>query len=254
MSFVPLLTPSSHPGGFGSPRCVVWESRLSSHRRAVLGRSASLFGHEGRTMQVQCGNCGRRADYVESAGMCEGCGRQINLLSGPDRVLERTTTSTPRPRRWLAKDLTLGLGTVALLATVALVAYAVGWPSAMTAARAEALAAKGVHPGQSRSEVEAWLAAQGVPREWTFRPTRTCYGVLHRREDVTFPGWWMPCRGSQTVAECAGLRVDAVHSVVCLCYPASASLLGQTEVTVYFFFDKNERLIRHWADEFTISL
>jgi hypothetical protein len=198
-------------------------------------------------MQVQCGNCGRQADYVESAGLCERCGRQLNLLSGSDRVIdEATAAAAPRPQSWRVKPIVLGVGVVALLA------YAVGWPSAMTAARADALAARGVRPGQTRTEVEAWLVAQGIPHEWTFRPTRTCYGVLHRREDVTFPGWWMPCRGSQTVAECAGLSVGAVHSVVCLCYPASASLLGDTEVTVYFFFDKDERLIRHWADEFSI--
>jgi|GEM_PF-3763428 len=96
-----------------------------------------------------------------------------------------------------------------------------------------------------------WRRGQSIANEAV---RRTCYGVLLRREDVTFPGWWMPCRGRRTVAECAGLSVDAVYSVVCLCYPASASLLGDTEVTVYFFFDKEERLIRHWADEFTISL
>jgi hypothetical protein len=65
----------------------------------------------------------------------------------------------------------------------------------------------------------------------------------------------MDCRGSRTVAECAGLAVDTVHSVIRVSYPdARRPLIGQIEVTVYLFFNADERLIRHWSDEFHWSL
>ncbi|MBA4067077.1 MAG: hypothetical protein C0501_25880 [Isosphaera sp.] len=35
-------------------------------------------------MHVRCGDCGRRVDYVASAGVCEGCGRHLRLLPGLD--------------------------------------------------------------------------------------------------------------------------------------------------------------------------
>jgi hypothetical protein len=74
----------------------------------------------------------------------------------------------------------------------------------MTVARAGRLFGQGLRTGQSREEVEAWLTSQGIPPSDRARPRSTNYYVMHRREDVTFKGWWMDCRGSQTVAECAG--------------------------------------------------
>jgi hypothetical protein len=124
-----------------------------------------------------------------------------------------------------------------------IVGFVVGRPTTpMSVGRADQLFRKGLHPGQSREHVEAWLAAHGIP-----------YDVLHRRDDVTFKGWWMDCRGNQTVAECAGLGVDSVFSVIRVSYPdADRFLLGRTQITVYLFFDGEDRLLRHWVDEFNL--
>jgi hypothetical protein len=98
--------------------------------------------------------------------------------------------------------------------------------------------------GKSQDAVQAWLSSQGI-----------LWDVLERREDTTFKGWWMDCLGRQTVAECAGLNVDDVHSVVRVRYPdASRYFLGQTEITVYFFFDAKGLLLRQWASEFNMGL
>src|SRR5438132_501694 len=109
--------------------------------------------------------------------------------------------------KWRRSRWALVIG-IAGIGTIALYYWAVGFP--MTVARADRLAAQGVHPGQTREEVEAWLASQGVPPGCGFGAKDTCYCVLHRREDATFKGWWMDCWGRQTVAECAGLDVDDV--------------------------------------------
>jgi hypothetical protein len=132
----------------------------------------------------------------------------------------------------------------------------VGLPATpMSVSRANRLFRDGVQPGQSRAEVEAWLVSQGIPQRQGLFDTNVCYSVLHRREDVTFKGWWMACRGNQTVAECAGLDIDTVYSVVSVIYPeADRFLLGHTELTVCLSFDRQERLIRHWVDEFHFSL
>jgi hypothetical protein len=124
----------------------------------------------------------------------------------------------------------------------------------MTVAGADQLFGQGVQPGQSRREVEAWLVSQGIP-PYSGLARETHYSVLHRREKVVFKGWWMDCRGRRTVAECAGLDVDAVFSVIRVTYPdAGRPLIGQLEVQVYLFFDANGRLIRHWVDQSHISL
>ena len=60
----------------------------------------------------------------------------------------------------------------------------------------------------------------------------------------------MPSFGSLTVAECAGLELDAAYSVICVSYPdAARGLFGQTSIVVYLFFDSKGRLLRHWVEE-----
>lgn len=132
----------------------------------------------------------------------------------------------------------------------------VGLPmTPMSVSRADRLFRDGVQPGQSRADVEAWLVSQGIPPSRGLFATNVCYDVLRRREDVTFKGWWMDCRGNRTVAECAGLDVASVYSVVRVTYPeADRFLLGHTKVSVYLFFDERGQLIQHWVDELHISL
>ena len=117
---------------------------------------------------------------------------------------------------------------------------------------ADRLYAEGVHPGQTRDEVDAWLAARGITPGGAVEAGH--YSTLRRREDVTFPGWWMDCVGHQTVAECAGLTTDEVHLVVRVTYWHSNFYGGNYTVTVYLFFDVTGRLLRHWAHEFHICL
>jgi hypothetical protein len=123
----------------------------------------------------------------------------------------------------------------------------VGWPATpMTVSQADRLFAQGVQPGQTVEEVEAWLVSQGILRE----SGDVSYHVARWREDVTFRGSWMDGRGGETVAECAGLSVDDVYTVIRVRYPeADRYVLGVTEISVYLFFDDQGRLIRHWVAE-----
>jgi hypothetical protein len=114
----------------------------------------------------------------------------------------------------------------------------------MTLGRAEQLFKEVNRPGQSREDVQAWLSSRGI-----------LYDVLNRREDTTYKGWWMDVLGHQTVAECAGLNVDDVYSVIRVYYPdARRTWVGHTEITVYWFFDRTGRLLRQWANEFDFGL
>jgi hypothetical protein len=125
----------------------------------------------------------------------------------------------------------------------------------MTVAQAERLFGEGLARGQTQEEVEAWLASQNIPPSSAPGRESTSYDIQRRREEVPFRGWWMDGRGGRTVAECAGLDVDAVHSVIRVTYPnAGRPLFGQIEITVYLFFDADRRLIRHWVDQFHLSL
>jgi hypothetical protein len=141
-------------------------------------------------------------------------------------------------------------------ALIALYYAFVGFPATpMTVAEANRLFAKGLRSGQSREEAERWLASHGIPPRSLAQPGGTCYDITRRRDDVTFKGWWMIGRGNRTVAECAGLDVDVVQSVICVIYPdAGRRVVGSIEITVYVFFDADRRLIRHWVDEFHLSL
>jgi hypothetical protein len=159
---------------------------------------------------------------------------------------------TAKQARWRC----IWVGVTAAGALGGLYFLVVGRPTTpMTVACADRLFGQGVQPGQTRGEVEAWLATQGIPHSSATQPERISYDISRRREDVTFKGWWMDCRGSRTVAECAGLDVDAVYSVIRVSYPdAERHLIGNTEVLVYLFFDADGRLIRYWPDEFHWSL
>jgi hypothetical protein len=128
---------------------------------------------------------------------------------------------------------------------------AVGRPTTpMTVARAERLFGQALRPGQHRDEVEVWLTAHGIPLASRYPDRQICYEILHRRGDERYEGWWMDVLGHQTVAECAGLDVNSVYSVVRVLYPdAGRYPLDQAKITVYLFFDNNECLLRHSVNE-----
>jgi hypothetical protein len=150
------------------------------------------------------------------------------------------------------------LSSIGLFAALAAVYWGyralVGWPATpMTVSMADNLFAHGVRPGQSIDDVEKWLASQGIPERRGLFAENTCYSVQHGGEGAIGHGWWMDCRGNQTVAECAGLKVDDVRSLISVVYPeADRFLFGVTQITVYLFFDEKGLLIGHWVDEFHI--
>lgn len=119
--------------------------------------------------------------------------------------------------------------------------------------QADRLVASGVHPGQNRQEVEAWLASRGIRAGSAHGDTS--YLVLHRRDEESAREW-MDMLGNQTVAELAGLDGADVHSIIRLSNPVPVrpSFFGHMQVKVYFFFDANDRLIRYWVTEFSISV
>jgi hypothetical protein len=147
-------------------------------------------------------------------------------------------------------------GAVAIVCALAGLYYAaVGLPTTpMTVAQADRLFGGGLQPGQSRQQVEAWLASQGIP---PLGPgTRgTVYKAEDRPRAAGSPSDWMDSYDNRTAAECAGLPVDAVHSFICVTYPDAGRLpFAQSEVNVCLFFDADDRLIKHWAMEFVRSL
>jgi len=137
----------------------------------------------------------------------------------------------------------------------------VGWPAtpppttSMTVDRADNLFRQAFQSGQSREDVETWLTSQGIPQGDAFLLRSTSYELLRRPDDGSRKGEWMDARGDQTVAECAGLNANAVDSIIRVSYPDSGRRQStQTEVRVYLFFDRNDRLLGQWVDEFYWSL
>lgn len=74
------------------------------------------------------------------------------------------------------------------------------------------------------------------------------YDVSHRDQDPVSESWL-------DIARRAGLDSDSVSSVIHVWYPDAARLTsGQTIITVYLFFDRDDRLMRHSVDENHITL
>ncbi len=162
-------------------------------------------------------------------------------------------TAIRRVRRWagiIALCLAVGIGLYFSYRAIA------GWPSTpMTVSKADNLFAHGVQPGQTVDEVKAWLASRSIPPQSSSTANGGYYSNLCRREDATFESWWMDRLGNQSVAECAGLNGDNVHSIMRVEYPeADRSIFIVTRITVYLFFDENERLIRYWIGKFFVGL
>jgi hypothetical protein len=119
----------------------------------------------------------------------------------------------------------------------------------ITVDRANQLFSSGIHPGQSQESVEAWLASQGIKRGSPWTDAAITYDVWHRDEDPLSESWWMD------IARRAGLDSDSAFSVIRVSYPDAARLTsGRTIVTVYLFFDRDDRLLRHSVDENHVTL
>ena len=182
----------------------------------------------------------------------------------PPQVVTGFTAEPPapavgiRPRvRWVRLTLILlavvvVVGLVVAGATSLLQHVLFGFPTTpMTVDQADRIASAGPPPGSTLAEVEAYLNAQGITKNTA--AGAPSYGVSHRREDVTYPGWWMSCVGNQTVAECAGLKNDDVYSVLTAEYPdADRYFMGEDRVFIYFFFNDKDRLLKHWVDVYHV--
>jgi hypothetical protein len=140
-----------------------------------------------------------------------------------------------RRNRWLW--VTTGIVSATVLAVVLLDFFGIQLLP-MTADRANQLYGSKFKPGVLQYEVEEQLRAEGQG-----------FQTMQRRKQ----GLSMDRRGSQSVAECAGLKNDSVRSILRAVH-VNNGWLGYSEVVVYLFFDIEGRLIRHWVDEFHRSL
>lgn len=125
----------------------------------------------------------------------------------------------------------------------------------MTVADAEHLLGQVAQPGETRGNVQARLAGRDITPER--RPGRPLCDVLLRAEWEAEgdDGEWMDRQGGQTVADLAGLDPLEVHSIIRLWYyDADRSLVSNTDVKAYLFFDAEDRLMGCWVDEVHIGL
>ena len=128
-----------------------------------------------------------------------------------------------------------------------------GFPTTpMTVPRADEIFRKGIHPGQSREVVEAWLASQGfAPLGPNVDDSKSLvYVVMTESNEGSSDIRWMESYGANRMAEAAGLKAGDVKTVLVARYPDADRQLGRLEVRVFLFFDGKGRLLRHWADFF----
>jgi len=181
--------------------------------------------------------------------------------SNGERGSELPTERSLLAGKWLRPRSAWGLVLVpgSVVAVFFFILYLVVGPptTPMTVQRADRIFGEGLKQGMSRENVESWLVSRSIPPA-PQPPERVCYDINYRREDGIFKGpikgWWMGCRGHQTMAELAGLDVDEVFSMIRVHYPNAGLIIGGTRITVYLFFDEKGRHLRHWTDEFEPSL
>ncbi|WP_169975559.1 hypothetical protein [Tautonia rosea] len=125
----------------------------------------------------------------------------------------------------------------------------------MNVADAEHLIGQVASLGETWEDVQARLAGRDITPE--HRPGRPLCDILLRDEwDAEgADGEWMDGQGDQTVADLAGLDPQEVHSIIRLWYyDANRSIVSNTEVMAYLFFDAESRLLGRWVDEHHIGL
>ena len=123
----------------------------------------------------------------------------------------------------------------------------------MTVSRVNREIGRGVHPGQSLAEVEAWVLSRGITAG--IRVVLPGYSVFFRPVDGAPGPPWMGVFGDQNRAQRAGIAMDSVHAMLQVTHPeASRGILSVEEITISFFFDSNLHLIRHSVDSVSIGL
>ena len=184
------------------------------------------------------------------------------MSQGANEPPARAADGGPRSR-WRSPVLFLSvyLAATALVGvgmTVFLRSFVSGSPTTrMTLTQAEQVASE-APPGDTPQQMEGWiskvasrskipeLAACGFARKhkngvFYLEPTLWPPGTERSESDLT-P--WKP----PAAAEDAGLKKDDVHSVFEIRYPHSdVTSNGYDVVTIYFFFDAEDRLIKHWV-------
>lgn len=65
--------------------------------------------------------------------------------------------------------------------------------------------------------------------------------------------WIPPGEGGRSPANAAGLTEDEVYSFIGVTYPdADRGFIFRDIITVYFFFDAKDRLIKHYVNLFRL--
>jgi hypothetical protein len=127
----------------------------------------------------------------------------------------------------------------------------------MMLAQAEQVASD-APPGDTPQQLQGWISK--VPRS-KLPELATC-GFARKHKNGVFyaepTSWWLPGAGRSesdlpplklpAAAEDAGLKKDDVSSFFEIRYPPSdVTSNGYDVVAIYFFFDAEDRLIKHWV-------
>jgi hypothetical protein len=166
-----------------------------------------------------------------------------------------------RPRGWL-RWLTAGSILFAVLAIAVLItAYKADFfkygpwdypTTPMTVTKADQMASGGPPPGSSLEEVEAWLPSQGVTSN-SRAPGPYYYFQRRSENDASAKRWMHSGEGGRSPAEYAGLKEGEVYSYIGVTYPdADRGFIFRDIITIYFFFDAKDRLIKHYVDLFRL--
>jgi hypothetical protein len=118
-----------------------------------------------------------------------------------------------------------------------------GW----TPKKIEQAVHENVPPGATRAQVEAWI--DSIPSDSTCRVYHDYFNF-----DIAPFRDHLDTIGNQTVVELSGLPRDQVKSMVRAPFAgANVDLIWGGRVTVYFFFDRNDRLLGYFMDTFVAS-
>lgn len=123
----------------------------------------------------------------------------------------------------------------------------------MSVRQADQLYSQTFQPGATLEHTEVWLATQAIPQCTSFLPEAVCYNIWYRKEETMLSGEWMGSYGGKVMAECAGLNVGEVYSLIQVNYP-NARFGSKSWVRVYLFFDLHSRLLKHWVNEVSLAL
>jgi len=123
----------------------------------------------------------------------------------------------------------------------------------MTVDRANQMISQSLLPGASYEQVEAWLAAQGIregrppgripdpPPEFLFVGSSEVDEPYYEIHD------WEGYRIVSAAIE-AGLRQGQFYRTIHIIYEDAARPLRK-RLTIYLFFDADNRLLKHWVAE-----